>query len=126
VHERRQRPYVIGQLLTAIPQRLNLRLGGRIGDREPTDCAVDDAERHRRLVGSGRLNNRCHQLTLEQFRGVKAWPSRPGLKGGGSSQTGGASAARVPAGRIQLKAAQHQLAPISRPGGPTAVPTGEP
>jgi len=41
--------YVMGQLLALVAQDLNLGLGGRIGNSEPTDCTVDVAERHRRL-----------------------------------------------------------------------------
>jgi hypothetical protein len=58
VNERRQGPHVIGQLLTGIPQRQNLSLGGRIGDREAADLAIDVAEGDPRLVGPGRLDDR--------------------------------------------------------------------
>jgi hypothetical protein len=40
MHERRQRPYVIGQLLALVAQRLNLGLGRRIGKAKsfPPTC----------------------------------------------------------------------------------------
>ena len=48
VHEGRERPYIISQLLTSIPQHLNLSLGRRVGDREPANLAVRFPRRPRR------------------------------------------------------------------------------
>ena len=52
LHERRERPHVICQLLTGIPRRLELGLGGWIGDGEPGDLAIPVAKRDGRLFNS--------------------------------------------------------------------------
>ena len=51
VHERRERPHVVGQFLAFAPQDLDLGLGVGGADGEASDLTVGVAQRDRRLGG---------------------------------------------------------------------------
>jgi len=74
MHEGRQRSNVIGQFLARVAQGLDFELRRWIKNREPTDLAVRVPERHRRLVGPGRLGDRRHAPESNLPACGRLWP----------------------------------------------------
>jgi hypothetical protein len=71
--QRREAAEVGGELLAGIPQRLNLGLGRRIRDCQPPNFSVRVPHRHRRLVGSGRLEERVLPAPDLRFHDADPW-----------------------------------------------------